>query len=63
MEPHIQPDWLLICEQNDTELTLLFVATCSHSDLFGKNRRSEIRKNERIGIAAGKNIVLYYDNK
>lgn len=39
MEAHIQPDWLLIWEQNDTKLTLLFVATGSHSDLFGKNRR------------------------
>ncbi len=33
-ECHIQPDWLLIWEQNDIELTLLFVDTGSHSDLF-----------------------------
>lgn len=39
MEAHIMPDWLLIWEQNDTELTLLFVATGSHSELFNKNRR------------------------
>lgn len=33
-ECHIQADWLLIWEQNDTELTLLFIDTGSHSDLF-----------------------------
>lgn len=33
-ECHIQPDWLLIWEQNDRELTLLFIDTGSHSDLF-----------------------------
>lgn len=39
MEAHIQPDWLLIWRQNDTELTLLLVATGSHSELFDKNRK------------------------
>jgi mRNA interferase YafQ len=34
MECHIQPDWLLIWEQNDDELILLFMSTGSHSDLF-----------------------------
>lgn len=33
-ECHISPDWLLIWEQNDTELTLLFTNTGTHSDLF-----------------------------
>ncbi len=33
-ECHIQPDWLLIWEQNDTELILLLVDTGTHSDLF-----------------------------
>lgn len=33
-ECHIQPDWLLVWEQNDTELTLLFLQTGTHSDLF-----------------------------
>ena len=33
-ECHIGSDWILIWEQNDTELTLLFVDTGSHSDLF-----------------------------
>lgn len=33
-ECHIQPDWLLIWEQNDTELSLLFIDTGSHSDLY-----------------------------
>ncbi|MEZ3551802.1 MAG: type II toxin-antitoxin system YafQ family toxin [Muribaculaceae bacterium] len=33
-ECHIQSDWLLVWEQNDTELTLLFIDTGSHSDLF-----------------------------
>lgn len=34
-ECHITPDWLLLREQNDEELTLLFVDTGSHSDVFG----------------------------
>jgi len=34
MECHIQPDWLLVWTQNDTELTLLLTNTGSHSDLF-----------------------------
>ena len=33
-ECHIQSDWLLIWEQNDTELKWLFIDTGSHSDLF-----------------------------
>ncbi|MDD2952006.1 MAG: type II toxin-antitoxin system YafQ family toxin [Parabacteroides sp.] len=33
-ECHIQTDWLLIWEQNDTELILLFTDTGTHSDLF-----------------------------
>lgn len=33
-ECHIKPDWLLIWEQNDTELILLFLNTGTHSDLF-----------------------------
>ena len=33
-ECHIQPDWLMVWEQNDTELTLLFIQTGTHSDLF-----------------------------
>ncbi len=33
-ECHIQPDWLMTWEQNDTELTLLFLRTGTHSDLF-----------------------------
>jgi len=31
---HIEPDWLMTWEQNDTELTLLFLQTGTHSDLF-----------------------------
>lgn len=38
-ECHIQGDWLMTWEQNDNELTLLMLATGSHSDLFGKNRK------------------------
>lgn len=34
-ECHITPDWLLVWEQDDDELTLLFIDTGSHSDLFG----------------------------
>ena len=33
-ECHIQPDWLMTWQQNDTELTLLFLQTGTHSDLF-----------------------------
>ncbi|MDR0829075.1 MAG: type II toxin-antitoxin system YafQ family toxin [Prevotellaceae bacterium] len=33
-ECHIKPDWLLIWEQNDTELILLLIETGTHSDLF-----------------------------
>ena len=35
-EYHLKPDWLLIWEQNDTELILLFTGTGTHSDLFEK---------------------------
>lgn len=31
---HIQPDWLLIWKQDDTELVLVMVNTGTHSDLF-----------------------------
>lgn len=34
-ECHIEPNWLLVWEQNDTELTLLMIDTGSHSDIFG----------------------------
>lgn len=34
-ECHLKSDWLLIWEQNDSELTLLFTGTGTHSDLFG----------------------------
>lgn len=33
-ECHIQPDWLLVWQQNDDELLLLFTNTGTHSDLF-----------------------------
>lgn len=33
-ECHIQPDWLMIWEQNDNLLTLLFLQTGTHSDIF-----------------------------
>jgi mRNA interferase YafQ len=33
-ECHIKGDWLLIWEQNDAELYLLFIGTGTHSDLF-----------------------------
>ena len=34
-ECHIQPDWLLIWVQRDTELILILTDTGTHSDLFG----------------------------
>ncbi len=33
-ECHLKGDWLLVWEQNDTELILLFTGTGTHSDLF-----------------------------
>ena len=33
-ECHIQPDWLMTWEQNDTQLTLLFLRTGTHADLL-----------------------------
>ena len=33
-ECHIEPDWLMMWEQNDTQLTLLLLRTGTHSDLF-----------------------------
>jgi len=33
-ECHITSDWLLVWEQNDEQLTLLFLMTGSHSDIF-----------------------------
>ena len=33
-ECHIKGDWLLIWEQNNAELYLLFIGTGTHSDLF-----------------------------
>lgn len=33
-ECHIAPDWLMTWEQNEEQLTLLFLQTGTHSDLF-----------------------------
>ena len=33
-ECHIQPDWLLLWQCNDNELTLLLLDTGTHSDIF-----------------------------
>ena len=33
-ECHIEPDWLLVWEQDDMKLTLLFLHTGTHSDMF-----------------------------
>jgi mRNA interferase YafQ len=33
-ECHVQPNWLLVWEQNDDELILLFTRTGTHADLF-----------------------------
>ena len=33
-ECHIEPDWLLVWEQDDFRLTLLFLHTGKHSDIF-----------------------------
>lgn len=34
-ECHIEPDWLLLWDQDDDNLTLLLIDTGSHSDIFG----------------------------
>lgn len=34
-ECHIEPDWLLIWQQDDDLLTLLLIDTGTHSDIFG----------------------------
>lgn len=33
-EAHIKGNWLLLWQQNDTELILLFTGTGTHSDIF-----------------------------
>lgn len=33
-ECHLKGDWLLLWQQNDTDLTLLFTGTGTHSDIF-----------------------------
>ena len=35
-ECHIKADWLLVWQQNERELVLLFTDTGTHADLFGK---------------------------
>lgn len=34
LECHIKGDWLLIWQQNDTELTLIMTDTGTHADLY-----------------------------
>jgi len=34
-ECHIEPNWLLVWEQDNEKLTLLFINTGTHSDIFG----------------------------
>jgi len=33
-EAHIEPDWLIVWEINESVLVLILIATGSHSDLF-----------------------------
>lgn len=33
-ECHLKPDWLMVWQQNDSELILLFMTTGTDSDLF-----------------------------
>ena len=35
-ECHIQPNWLLVWQQNDQELILVMLNTGTHDDLFSK---------------------------
>ena len=34
-ECHIEPNWLMTWQQDDYELTLLFLQTGTHVDIFG----------------------------
>lgn len=34
-ECHIEPDWLLIYQKNESEKVIIFVRMGSHADLFG----------------------------
>lgn len=34
-ECHVEPDWLLLWNQNEEELILLLIDTGTHSDIFG----------------------------
>jgi mRNA interferase YafQ len=34
-ECHIEPDWLLMYERNETELVLLLIATGNHCEVLG----------------------------
>lgn len=45
-ECHIQSDWLLVWEQNDTELILLMLNTGTHSELFDKKKQEIITLNK-----------------
>lgn len=33
-ECHIEPDWLMVWQQYEETITIVFIATGSHSDLF-----------------------------
>jgi mRNA interferase YafQ len=35
-ECHLKPDWIMVWEQNELELQLLFLYTGTHSDIFKK---------------------------
>lgn len=45
-ECHIQSNWLLVWEQNDTELILLMLNTGTHSELFDKKKQEIITLNK-----------------
>ena len=59
-ECHIQPDWLLIYRQTDTELYL--VATGTHSDLFGLFCKGEMKPSTTIHTVQLKNCVVVIKN-
>ena len=59
-EAHIKPDWLLVWEQNDDELTLLMLTTGTHSDVFGKTRRIRNLMASNQGCHFQKNLADGY---
>lgn len=53
-ECHIQPDWLLVWQRNNTELVLILLDTGTHADIF---RVCRLHKNQTSIIIRGINTL------